>query len=61
MASSFVEALDPPARTSFKSLIGGKRTEMTRLLRDVGPENFSMHWKEHKQDLAEFEHDFGPL
>lgn len=36
------------------------RSEIDRLLRETGIENFAVHWKDHKADLEDIERSFAP-
>ncbi len=53
-----VEQLTPEARAWFQSLSVTARSDMERVLRETGAENFSRFWTEHRDELNEAQHLF---
>lgn len=57
--SRLMEQLPPDAQWWIKHLSPPARTEIDRLLRETGPANFTIYWREHKADLEDLERSFG--
>ncbi|MFK0689529.1 hypothetical protein ACFX5Q_15150 [Mesorhizobium sp. IMUNJ 23033] len=55
---SLLERLPDDARAWIGHLSPSARTEIDRLLKETGVENFSDHWREHKAYLEELENSF---